>query len=367
MRTPSIVSLAASTRSSLTVAVVLAAAGGCVDGEPPTDPPLPTPSALARCADPAVALEERWLVDNLHDPITAIARTGRTVVVASADGALKVWQTSAAGAAETRPTYGTPIVDEGTALGAIAAGPDGAIAGVDVDGQARLWRVDGSELAPARAMLPAAGSLVAIDYQRRWMVAGTRDFAGDLTIADLDAGTRVGPVQTILWGVTATHLGGDDRWVSAGHWYGCPALELRDPRAPEAALASWDACRDAVGAQHTGWFRALAVDDTATEALVVGDNLLATFTLASLDDGPTALATTDVRLDRVVRLDGDRLAITLAARGDASELTWWSLDDLTARRTVTIPAAVDLVVDAEAGLLVAASADGLLRGYACGE
>lgn len=337
---------------------------GCTDADPPPDPDA-MPSALARCADPAVPLAQRWQVDNLHDPITSIARTGRTVVVATADGALKTWQIAAAGATETRPLYGEPIVDQGVALGALAAGPGAAVVGIDVAGQARVWSADGAELAPSRALVPTAGTLVATDDQLRWLVGGTDAFAGELMIADLATGAIRGPLPTQLWHATAAHLGRGDRWITVGEWYGCPAIDVRDPRTPDVEVGYWDACRGAGATMQTGWFRALAVDAGATSVIAVGDQLLATFALGSIASGPTAIATSDTRFDRVARLDGDGLAITLAQRGDASELTWWSLDDLTVRRTATIPTAVDVAVDAEAGLVIAASRDGLLRGYAC--
>ncbi len=341
---------------------------GCTDAAPP--PPIDPetePSALAGCADPAVAVAQRWQVDNLHDPITSIARTGRTVVVATSDGAVKTWEIAAAGATETRPLYGEPIVDQGVALGALAAGPGAGIAGVDVEGQGRVWMADGAEVVPARALVPAAGALVAVDDQLRWLVGGTEAFAGDLTIAELATGAIRGPLPTQLWHASAAHLGRGDRWVTVGDWYGCPAIDVRDPRAPEVEVGYWDACRGDGGSMQGGWFHAVAVDAAATTAIAVGDQLVATFALGAVGAGPTATATTDVRIDRVARLDGDGLAITLAQRGDASELTWWSLADLTVRRTETITAAVDIAVDPEAGLVIAASADGLLRGYACAE
>lgn len=342
-------------------------------GESPTGPgpdpdpdPDPEPSALARCADPAVALETRWQVDNLHDPITSIARSGGTVVVASADGALKIWEVAATGASETRPTYGTPIVDRGVPLGAIATAPGAAIATVDTEGQARVWAADGSVLHPPRALTPTAGALAAIDDDLRWLGAGTAEFGGQLALADLAAGTST-PVTSQLWNATRTHLGRGDRWITAGHWYGCHAFEVRDPRDPAVETGYWDSCRGAGGPQLVGWFRDLAVAADGDELVAAGDQFIATFALDGLARGPLATAMPDVVLQRVARLDADRLAITLATRGETSELTWWSLDDLTVRRTVTIPAAVDMTVDPGRGLVITASAGGLLRGHACAE
>ena len=351
--------------TSFVLAAGLTLGAACTEGAgPPGQPPVGTPSALARCADPAVALTTRWEVDNLHDPITSIARTGTTVVVASADGALKIWETGAGGAAERRPTYGDPIVQAGVALSAIAAGAEATVASVDVEGRARLWSAGGAELRAPMALLAGAGALIAFDEQRRWLVGGTAGFAGELAIADLASGAVHAPVATQLWHATAAQLTGD-RWITAGDWYNCPAIDVRAPSAPDAELAYWDNCRSDTGTDAEGWFRALAVDASGTELLAAGDQLLATFALASVAGGPTAIAATDVRIDRVGRLDGDRLAISFATRGEVSELTWWSLADLTARRTATIAAAVDVAIDPELGLIVAASADGILRGYTC--
>jgi hypothetical protein len=130
------------------VAVVTAACTEPAPEPPPEPPPLRT-SPLAACADPAVALTPRWQVDNLHAPVTAIATSGATLVVGSADGAVKLWHLSTTGAIERRPGYGTPLREAGTTVAALAATADGALAAVDLDGAAAAWRLDGTPLGGA--------------------------------------------------------------------------------------------------------------------------------------------------------------------------------------------------------------------------
>ena len=99
--------------------------------------------------------------------------------------------------------------------------------------------------------------------------------------------------------------------------------------------------------------------------VVAGDQLIARFDSDQLGAGPQALTATDARLDRVVRLDGDGLVITLAQRAAGAELTWWTLADLRPVRTAAIAAAFDIAVEPTTGVVVAASTDGQLRGYVC--
>ena len=349
-------------------AVLLAAACTESTTTPPPPPPGPDPSPLARCADPAVALDERWQVDNIHAPITALTSHRGTVVVGSADGAVKLWNLSAAGATAVRPGYGEPLTLTGVAAGALATSPDGAVAAVDVEGGTTAWALDGGELMPRRALLPTAGDLVALADDGATLLAGTAEFAGDLQVLDLLAGTATA-LPTDLWHVEAARATGT-RWVTAGEWYGCVGVEIRDALAPATRIAMWDACRGTNGTNVQGRFHALALDAAGTSAVVVGDGLIARFDLADLAAGPVAQTATDLRLDRVVRLDGDNVVVTLGHRGATAELTWWSLDTLQPLRTATlaaIPEIVDLVVEPVTGVAVTAATDGTLRGHVCAE
>lgn len=350
------------------IAAVLLASAACTESTPTPPPPGPDPSPLARCADPAVALEQRWQVDNLHAPITALTSHRGTVVVGSADGAVKLWNLSPAGATAVRPGYGEPITLTGAAVGALATSPDGAVAAVDVDGGTSAWALDGAELMPRRAVLPAAGALVSLAADGATLLAGTAEFAGDLRVVDLGADTAT-ELLTELWHVEAARATGT-RWVLAGEWYGCVAVEVRDTAAAETRVALWDACRGTGGTSAQGRFHALALDAAGTSAVVVGDGLIARFDLADVEAGPVAQTATDLRLDRVVRLDGDDVVVTLGHRGAAAELTWWSLDTLQPLRTAALPAlpeTTDLVVEPVTGVAVTAAADGTLRGHACAE
>ncbi|MBK9034848.1 MAG: hypothetical protein IPL61_26895 [Myxococcales bacterium] len=351
--------------SVIALASLTSATLACTDAAAPPPPPPVPPSPLARCADPAVAVTTRWRVDNVHAPITALAGAGASFVIASADGAVKPWHLSAAGATAVRPGYGEPLATSGVATAALTATADGTVAAIDVEGGASTWIVAAGALGPRQALLPAAGVAAALDDDGRWLAGATDSFAGDLTLVELATGARVGPLTTTLWHAAAARLAPGDRWLTVGEWYGCPAIERRDLADPTAAAVAWDTCNGAGGGLAQGWFRSLATDPSGASVVAAGDQLIARFDSDQLAAGPRALATTDVRIDRVLRLDGDGLAVTLAQRGDGAELTWWTLADLRPVRTEPIAAAVDIAIEPTTGVIVAASADGLVRGYAC--
>jgi hypothetical protein len=337
---------------------------------PPIDPPPTEPTALARCADPDVPVTRAWQVDNLHAPVSALTRAGRTVVLASDDGAVKTWILPAdGGAPSSEPVYGTPLVDEGDRFAALAAAPPGptaAIAGIDTAGRAHVWHADGGELRDPIDMMASGGSFVAVDEQLRWLVGGTDAFAGDLTITPLDTGTPQGPLATELWGAADAEIGHGGNWVTVGDWYGCVAVETRDPRDPATVTGYWDGCHWD-GPQLSGKFASVDLDPYATTALAVGGGVFARFDLTRLGGGPTHHAQIEARLEHVVWLHGDDLALTLGPGADGtSQLGVWSLGG-ELLRTATIEAAIGITVDLEAGTIVTASADGLLRGHTCGE
>jgi hypothetical protein len=337
-----------------------------IETDPPPPPP-PAPSPLARCADRDVPITTAWQVNNLHAPLVAVTRAGLTVAVASADGAVKTWILPAAGGAPAvgTPRYGTPFVDEGEVVPALAAAR-GAIAGLDGRGRAHLWNEEGEVMRAPAPLVPGAGVFVAIDEDRRWLAGGTAAFAGELAVTDLASGATTGPLATALWGATAAAIGHGGAWVTVGDWYGCHGIELRDPRDPAAATAYWDACHDPDEPPRHGSFRAVALDPDATAALAAGDGLLARFDLAALETGPVEAFATDDRLDHVAWLAGDGLALTLGPGDEGtSTLAVWSVEPLAPLRSVAVPEAIGLAVDAEAGVVILAGGDGLLRGLAC--
>jgi hypothetical protein len=353
--------------SRLTLASLLAAplALGCSDDAPvaPDGPPPGTPTALARCADPARPITPAWEVDNIRTPLLALTQLGSTIVVASGDGAVKTWVLDGAGS-PSDPAYGTPFVDDGDVVTALAAGA-GAIAGLDGNGWSRLWSTTGAVLHPPLALTPAAGTYVAVDEHQRW-IAGGSEVSGGPSVANLETGVVDGPLATEMWNVTDAVSGHGGRLVTVGHWYGCPAIEHRDPREPGRVLGYWDGCRGALAA--TGWLRAVALDPYATTAIAVGDGLVMRFDLSNLAAGPVAVAETTARLDAVQWSADDEVAITLGTDPDGgSTLTAWTTDDLVARRAIDVPAAIGLSVDRTTGLLITARADGMVRADRCGE
>jgi hypothetical protein len=353
----------------LILAWTIALSGCATDDDPPIDPPPPPPppqpTALAACADPATPMTTAWQVDNLHAPITAMTRTDRTVVLASEDGFVKTWILPADGGAPSdEPVYGTPLLIEGTRFDAVAAAPS-AIAGIDAGGRAFLWDPAGGALRDPIDMMSSAGTFVAVDEHLRWLVGGTADFAGGLTITALDGGTPQGPLETTLWGAQAAAIGHGGVWAIAGDWYGCPALELRDPRDPATVTAYWDACHWDGPMINSGSLRDVEIDPYATSAIAVGDGVFTRFDLAAIAPGPTTLTQIEARLDDVVWLHGDDLAITLGPGGDGlSSLGVWSLDG-ELLRSETIEASAGLDVDLAAGTILTAGVDGQLSARRC--
>lgn len=340
------------------------------DDMPPGDDVPPDPTVLARCADPAKPITSAWEVDNIRAPLVAQTQLGSTILVTSGDGAVKTWDLPAAGGAPNAPHYGTPFVDEGVIVPALAAAPPGpvpAFVGLDAAGFAYLWGVDGSTLHDPIALVSSMGAFVAVDADLRWIAGGTDEFGGAMGVADLGTGELEGPLATEMWNVTDAEIGHGGKLVTVGHWYGCPAIELRDASDPTVVTAYWDGCRgDAAMLQ--GWLRAVALDPTATEAIAVGDGLFLRFDLANLAAGPTQVVQNDQRYDEVIWSAADELALTLGPAGETeSTISVWSTVDHQVTRTTTVPAAIGLTVDADAGVLITARADGMVRGDRCSE
>ena len=344
------------------VAVVTAA---CTEPapEPPPEPPPPRTSPLAACADPAVALTPRWQVDNLHAPVTAIATSGATLVVGSADGAVKLWHLSTTGAIERRPGYGTPLREAGPTVATLAATADGALAAVDQGGAATAWRLDGTPLGGAATAVPGRPVGAALAPGGELLAVAGDDLRTQLTVVDLTAGTATAATPTWLWHTTTAAVT-TERVVAVGDWYGCPAIETR-PRGDLTANRYWDDCNGAGGALRQGWFRALALTADGRGAIAAGDRLLARFDLDDLTAGPRAVATVDVDLRRVVLLEADGLLVTLGGTGDGTALTWWRLDDLVPVRTEPVEADVDLAVEPTTGVAILVAASGVITGLAC--
>jgi hypothetical protein len=364
------------------VAIVLCAACGGGNPDPGDDvvgddvvgddtPPEPT--ALARCADPALPIDQAWEVDNIRAPLHAQTQLGSTILVTSADGAVKTWNLPATGGAPSAPGYGTPFVDEGDPVSAVGFTPPSgvdAFVGLDALGRAHVWSPTGAVLAEPVALLPDAlpgtGAFVAIDKDATW-IAGGSSTGTPLAVADLATG-EVTPLVTEMWNVAAATIAGD-KLITVGHWYGAAAIEVRDLADPATVLAYWDGAHTADGAFFSGWIRAVAVDAGGTTAITVGDGLYLRFDLANVAAGPTAdLMLPDDHFEHLVWSEADDVAIALGPRGETeSALTVFSTLEDRVTRSVPVPAAIGLSADAEAALVVMARADGMVRGVHCGE
>lgn len=342
--------------SSLVLSLV-----ACADPDDPPPPP-PAPSPLARCAAPSAALTTAWQVDNIHAPITAVTASGTTIVVGSADGAVKLWHLARDRAAELRPGYGTPLREAGPAVTAVAATADGTAVTLDNDLGASAWRLDGTPVGAALAVTEAPAGFAAVDATGTRLAAASDAPFAPLALTDLSAATPTRFLETSLWHLTGAAFT-DRQVIAVGDWYGCPGVEVRDHDG--GAPATWDDCNGAGGGRRQGWFRAVATSADGTTALAVGDGVLARFDLADVTAGPTAIVTTDLALEQVALLEGDGVLVTLGRAGDAAELTFWDLDDLTRLRSHPAAAGVGLTVEPTAGIAVVTAADGTLTGLAC--
>jgi len=337
------------------------------DDQPGDDQP-PAATALARCADPAAPITAAWEVDNIRAPLVGLASIGSTILVSSEDGAVKTWLLPDAGGAPSAPTYGTPFVEDGDVVPALAAatGSTPAFAGLDAHGRAYVWGPTGGLLEDPISLVETGGTYVALDDGHHWLAGGTADFAGGLTVVDLDTLERHGPLETAMWGVAAAELGRDGALVTVGDWYGCPAIELRDAHDPTVVTAYWDGCHWD-GPMLEGWLRAVAIDPSGTRAIAVGDGIYARFDLATLAAGPVALVQNATLYTDVAWSIGDEVAFALGTAPEATPTidVWSTTDDQIVRRAPVSPS-IGLTVDPASGLLITASADGMVRGDRCG-
>lgn len=359
--------------AALVLACACAACGGSspdpgddVPGDDtPGDDTPDQPTALARCADPDQPIAQAWEVDNIRAPLRAQTQLGSTVLVSSDDGAVKTWDLPAAGGEPTAPHYGTPFVDEGTVVPVLAAG-GGAFVGVDANGAAHLWDATGATLGAPIAAMSEAPTFVAIDRGAKFVATGS-ELGTPLAIADVDAGTSSGPLETQMWNVASAAFTRDGTLVTVGHWYGMAAIELRDPADPATVLAYWDGGHSPDGVQYPGWLRAVAVSADGASAIAVGDSQLLRFDLANVAAGPVAAAPLELGANHIVWSDVDDVALTLGAAGETDAmLTVWSTATNQPVRSTTVPAAVGLTADAAAGVLIMARTDGKVRGDRCG-
>jgi hypothetical protein len=349
-------------------------AGDDTTGDDTVDPPQPT--SLERCADPETAVEPAWEVDNIRAPLIGLTVLDRTILVSSEDGAVKTWDLPAAGGAPTAPHYGTPFIDDGQVMRAIAAatpgGTDGFV-GLDVTGRAHVWDPSGTALADPIQLVAEEGTFVALDADHTRVAGGTAAFAGGLAVADLATGEVTGPLETELWGIAAARFASTGALVSVGHWYGCAAIEVRDAADPSVVTGYWDSCHWD-GPQVQGWFTAVAIAPDGSQAIAVGDSGYARFDLADIAAGPIALVQGPQPFRHVEWSVGDELAFAMGPSivdEGASTVVVWSAPttgegDAVLRET-DVPLAIGFALDPAAGLLLSAGSVGLVRGHACGE
>lgn len=357
-------------RSLLLCSALLVPAAACGDPAPDAGPDAGDPAAdgapgsavaLDRCAEDGVALEVAWNVDNLHpDTVAMTLLPDGTVVLASADGAVKQWSIGTSADAAPlpggRPAYGEPLTDVGTAVRALGASADGArVLGGDAAGALRQWTVSDAGALPARSL--GAAPLTAVAGVPGGGIAVADDsFGGAMrVVAPDDAGGDGGDVlQTALWGVTTLLADGDDLFT-AGHDYGMAAVERRHAAFPHEPADAWDTLAT------PGWVRALA-RSTDGRLAVGGDGYVVVLAADDLAAGPVAEVAAGAR---AVAWTASGAHLAVAADG---RVALW--DRELTREVAGLDLAegagpVALAVDASGERLIVATADGRLRALVC--
>jgi hypothetical protein len=343
-------------------ALLLAAACGAPasddaddDGASPDAGIDPARTSLDACA-PGSSLELLWDVDNLHDDIRAMAiAPDGTVVLGTADGAVKQWSLGADPDAAPlpggRPSYGTPFTDAGAVPRALAIAPDGAsvVAGTEAVG-VHAWSLPAADDLGSIALKGSPITAIAARATGEVVIADD-SFGGAMRVVSIDGGQLTAPFETTLWGVTSFATRAKALFV-AGHDYGMAAIERRDLTAPELVADVWDTL------EIEGWIRAVAVSRDGAWVATAGDGHVLVLAAADLAAGPVARA--EIASRSIAFTAGGRVAY---ATDTAVVLAPRALDGEIASVPVTSPVAIG--VDPSGERLVVASTDGHLRAYTC--
>jgi len=326
---------------------------------------------VALCAAGEGTLAELWSVDNGHGALHAMALAPMgSVALAGDDGSIKVWRVDADGAALSATalapgglsvTYGQQF-GSGAVVRALAIDADGAtIVGGDESGLvAVLDAADGTVLGSTVPGLDPV-SAVAQSDDGALVASADASFGGNLRLWE-PGGALSDPLPTVLWNAGAVaFVPGTHALLTAGDWYGVPAVELRPASDAATPAATWE------DPAATGTIRGLAVAADGTRLVAVGGGFGAGVLLAvALDQLAAEPAVPAARVEGhdpvgVALVPGADLFVTAGAEGT---LRLWDAGG-AALLTLEVPAPVSVAVDPSGALITAAGADGVLRLYGC--
>jgi WD40 repeat protein len=346
------------------VLVLLVPLAACDTGGPGDGDDDVTATGLDRCAVDGAQLAPLWDVSNLHGEIVsmAVAAAG-TVVLGTADGAVKQWALGASAAAAPlpggRPSYGEPFDADGPPARALAIGADGAtILAADDGAGIQEWSLATAERLRG-TLLKGSPFTAVIARSAREVIVADLEQGGQMRAVDLDSGLPGAVFATSLWGVSS-FVGDGDSFYVVGHDYLQAAVERRTFADPTAVADLWDP------QSLDGAIRAAAVSPDGAWLVTGGQGHVLVFDTTDLAAGPVATRPLDepkfIPTARSVAFTASGAHVAIALEGRVALL---GRDLVAETSSIDVPTPVAVAVDPSGERLVVASADGRLRAFAC--
>jgi WD40 repeat protein len=297
-------------------------------------------------------------------------------VLGSEDGVLKSWEIASGELSGSFSGGAGGLYGEEFGPGSLPTalgfdGEGGMLAAGFADGSVRLYEpASGGDLAGA----PGAGSpvrAVAVDATGGTVAWTDDSFSGTPRVWDGDAASAPATLETGLWGVSrAKFRQSDGVLVLAGHWYGVPALDLRQAGSPWDSIGWWMAPLDGSLELDTGNAVAdLLLSEDGGVVFAGGRGFVLALDLATLAEGDE-----EASADYGVLEGHDVVAMALLPGGERfvsagreGRLVVWdsqTLQPVAAMETGGEPLALHW--DEGTGRLVLVEADGPLRLIGCG-
>lgn len=336
-------------RLSLLAMLTIGCGNNPSNGARPPDASTPvTGRGIETCIASGGSLVQAWTAANLHGKVHAIALQGETLTLTSEDGSVKTWNTDDTG---TGADYGMRFADSGPVVAALAYTAD-RLFGVTVDGSLRQWSAATKAPLATTAVGDPSLSLVAVTGEMAIVARGPTD--PTIRRVDLATSTPSAPLSTGLWGVGALSIVGTHLYA-AGHYYSMASVERWDTTALLSPKDSYIAAESAV-------VRALAIDPEETTLVAAGDGFVHIMTPSDLAAGPRASGHDPTHhAVGAVLFPAKELVATAGSEGTLQ--LWRTTGEHVS--TLTIPAPVGLVTDADAKTLYTSGADGILRAFSC--
>ena len=348
---------------------------GCTVEAPDADEPDPVSTvdstSFASCVATGGQLFEDWSVNNGHGVARTAAHSSQGLsVIGSEDGILKTW---AVASGELTGSFGGGAGgfygDEfgaGSLPASVAfdAAGEALVVGFD-DGSVHL--IDPISGVTSSTLTAAAAPVrsVAIDINGGAIAFADNGFAGSPGVWD-GVGTTT-TLQTELWGVSKVGFRATDgALILSGHWYGVPALDLRQAGSPEVSVGWWMAPTDGEIGMSGGAVADFVVADDGATVLGVGDGFVMELDLTALLAGEEIVRSGTLAGHDAVAAVAVPGGTLLATVGNEGRIVLWNRSTLTPVSELAGGAALSVSWDAGTGRLVVVQADGLLRLVGCG-